>query len=99
MHQQYLWIWMRTGLVGLFALLALVGVALASAVRWSRRRAWDDQSWLGPAVLASGIAFAASATVGTYLTNPESIVVLMGVLALAYALRRELALNAKEATA
>jgi O-antigen ligase len=95
-HQQYLWIWMRTGLVGLLALLILVGLALASAARWSRKRVWDDQSWLGPAVLASGTALLASATVGTYLTNPESIVVLMGVLALAYALRRDLALDATE---
>jgi O-antigen ligase len=99
MHQQYLWIWMRTGLAGLLALLLLLGVALASAARWSRRRAWDDQSWLGPAVLASGTALAASATVGTYLTNPESIVVLMGVLALAYALRTELVTSRREASA
>jgi O-antigen ligase len=95
-HQQYLWIWMRTGLIGLLALLILVGLALASAARWSRKRVWDDQSWLGPAVLASGTALLASATVGTYLTNPESIVVLMGVLALAYGLRQDLALNATE---
>jgi hypothetical protein len=99
MHQQYLWIWMRTGLAGLLVLLILLGIALASAVRWSRRRAWDDQSWLGPAVLASGTAFVASATVGTYLTNPESIVVLMGVLALAYGLRSDLAKSEKAAPA
>jgi O-antigen ligase len=91
MHQQYLWMWLRTGLVGLFALLLLLAVALISAARWARRRAWDDQSWLGPAVLASSTAIAASANVGTYLTNPESIVVLTGVLALGYALRAELA--------
>lgn len=99
MHQQYLWIWMRTGLVGLLALLVFLCLALASAARWSRRGTWDDQSWLGPAVLASVIALAASATVGTYLTNPESIVVLMGVLALAYALREELAMNRTETVA
>jgi O-antigen ligase len=96
LHQQYLWIWMRTGLVGLLALLLLLGLALAFAARWSRRRAWDDESGLGPAVLASVTAFAASATVGTYLTNPESIVVLMGVLALAYALRSEAGADKRE---
>jgi O-antigen ligase len=96
MHQQYLWIWMRSGLIGLVSLLVLLGLALASAARWSRKRAWDDESWLGPAVLASGIALIASANVGTYLTNPESIVVLVGVLALAYALRSEAALGEQE---
>jgi O-antigen ligase len=99
MHQQYLWIWMRAGLAGLLVLLLLLGLALASAARWSRKRDWDDQSWLGPAVLASVIGLAASATVGTYLTNPESIVVLMGVLALAYALRAQLETSGRKVPA
>jgi hypothetical protein len=92
-------VWMRAGLAGLIALLILLGLTLVSAARWSRKRAWDDQSWLGPAILGSATAFIASSSVGTYLTNPESIVVLTGILALACALAKEMATESTKALA
>jgi hypothetical protein len=92
MHEQYLWIWMRAGLAGLLALLAALAFGLLNGLRWFRARWAADDGWLGAGVVVALVAQAASSNVGIYLTTPDSVVPLAGVLALAAVLRRELVL-------
>ena len=89
MHEQYLWIWMRAGLIGLLA-IATLALAIRNGMRWCRARQETDDAWLGVGVI-SVVAMAASANVAIYLTSPDSTVPLVGVLALAAVMRRDLA--------
>jgi O-antigen ligase len=91
MHEQYLWIWMRTGIIGLLALVAALALGIRNGARWFRAREGKDDAWLGAAIVISVVAMAASSNVAIYLTPPDSIVPLAGVLALAAVLRRQLA--------
>jgi O-antigen ligase len=91
LHQQYLWIWMRTGMIGLLSLLALLAFGVWNGARWCRARQGSDDAWLGAGIVTSLVAVAASSNVGIYLTPPDSTVPLVGVLALAAVTRRELA--------
>jgi hypothetical protein len=91
MHQQYLWIWMRTGIIGFLALIAMLVLGIWSGARWCRAKHGHDDAWLGAGVVVSLVAMAASANVGIYLTPPDSTVPLVGVLALAAVMRRDLA--------
>jgi hypothetical protein len=93
MHEQYLWIWMRAGIVGLIALLAMLAVGITTGVRWSRARAGEEDGWLGAGVIVALVALAASSNVAIYLTPPDSTVPLVGVLALAAYMRRQLTLG------
>ena len=90
MHEQYLWIWMRAGLIGLVALVAMLVFAILNGTRWCRTRSETD-GWLGAGVIVSVVALAASSNVAIYLTPPDSTVPLVGVLALAAVMRRDLA--------
>jgi hypothetical protein len=92
MHEQYLWIWMRTGIAGLLALLIALAFGLLNGLRWFRARSPADDGWLGAGVVVSLVALATSSNVAIYLTPPDSVVPLVGVLALAAVLRRELVL-------
>jgi O-antigen ligase len=92
MHEQYLWIWLRAGLVGLLALLTALAFGLWNGLRWFRARWAADDGWLGAGVVVALVALAASSNVAIYLTPPDSVVPLVGVLALAAVLRRELVL-------
>jgi hypothetical protein len=91
MHEQYLWIWMRAGIIGLLALVAALALAISNGAHWFRVRDGKDDAWLGAAIVISVVAMAASSNVAIYLTPPDSIVPLVGVLALAVVLRRQLA--------
>ena len=91
LHQQYLWIWMRTGIIGLLSLMTALAFGVWNGARWCRARHGRDDAWLGAGIVASLVAVAASANVGIYLTPPDSTVPLVGVLALAAVMRRELA--------
>ena len=91
MHEQYLWIWMRAGVVGLLALVVMLAFGIRNGARWCRARQGDDDAWLGAGVVVSVVALAASSNVAIYLTPPDSTVPLVGVLALAAVLRRDLA--------
>jgi O-Antigen ligase len=91
MHQQYLWIWMRAGIIGLLALVAALALGISNGARWFRARDGKDDAWLGAGIVISVVAIAASSNVAIYLTPPDSIVPLVGVLALAAVLRRQLA--------
>jgi len=59
--------------------------------RWCRARQAGDEGWLGAGIVVSLVAMAASSNVAIYLTPPDSIVPLVGVLALAAILRHDLA--------
>jgi hypothetical protein len=96
MHEQYLWIWMRAGLAGLLALLTALAFGLLNGLRWFRARRAADDGWLGAGVVVALVALAASSNVAIYLTPPDSVVPLVGVLALAAVLRRELVLLKRE---
>jgi O-antigen ligase len=91
MHEQYLWIWMRAGIIGLLALVAALALGIRNGARWFRARDAKDDAWLGAAIVISVVALAASSNVAIYLTPPDSIVPLAGVLALAAVLRCQLA--------
>jgi hypothetical protein len=90
MHEQYLWIWMRAGIIGLVALLAMLALGIVTGVRWCRARADEADGWLGAGVVVALVALAASSNVAIYLTPPDSTVPLVGVLALAAYMRRQL---------
>ena len=90
MHEQYLWIWMRAGLIGLMALIAMIVLGLVNGARWCRARQAQGDAWLGAGVVVALVALAASSNVAIYLTPPDSTVPLVGVLALAAVMRRDL---------
>ena len=91
LHNQYLWIWMRAGMIGLLALIAVLAFGVWNGGRWCRARHGKEDAWLGAGIVASLVAVAASSNVGIYLTPPDSTVPLVGVLALAAVLRHDLA--------
>lgn len=88
-HNQYLGLWLRTGLLGLAALLAALVLSIAYGTRWLREHEGDD-AWLGGGVIAGVTAIALSSVVGIYILNPSSAPVLAGLVALATVLRRDL---------
>jgi O-antigen ligase len=90
MHEQYLWIWMRAGIIGLLTLTAMLAFGIWNGARWCRARHGKGDAWLGAGVVVSLVAMAASSNVAIYLTPPDSTVPLVGVLALAAVLRRDL---------
>jgi len=90
LHEQYLWIWMRAGFIGLLALLTMLAFAVLTGIRWLRSRSENGDAWLGAGVIVSVLALAASSNVAIYLTPPDSTVPLVGVLALAAVMRRDL---------
>ena len=89
MHEQYLWIWMRAGIIGLISLIAALALGVWNGARWCR--SGKNDAWLGAGIVASVVAVAASSNVALYLTPPDSTVPLVGVLALAAVARRDLA--------
>lgn len=90
MHEQYLWIWMRAGIIGLGALIAMLAFGIWNGARYARARHGSDDAWLGAGVVVALVALAASSNVAIYLTPPDSTVPLAGALALAALLRRDL---------
>jgi hypothetical protein len=90
MHEQYLWIWMRAGIVGLLSLIVALAFGILNGARWCRARHGNDDAWLGAGVVMAIVALAASSNVAIYLTSPDSTVPLVGVLALAAVMRRDL---------
>jgi len=91
-HNMYLGLWMRAGLLGLIAFGAALSAGMLYAMRWCRKRQLDEQTWLGAGVLTSLVAISASSLVDIG-SDPEKMVPLMGVLALSATLAREMRLN------
>jgi O-antigen ligase len=88
-HNQYLGVWLRTGLLGLASLIAALVLSVVYGTRWLREREEED-AWLGAGVIAAATAFALSSLVGIYILNPASAPVLAGLVALATALGKDL---------
>jgi O-antigen ligase len=87
-----LWWWMKTGLVGLVAYLALMGATVFTALRTARR---DPDPRIRVAALGAGAAFAGlgvaelTATfVGSEVRTTVLVAVLLGLLASARQLER-----------
>jgi O-antigen ligase len=89
MHEQYLWIWMRAGMIGLISLMAALALGVWNGARWCR--SGKNDAWLGAGIAASVLAVAASSSVAIYLSPPDSTLPLVGVLALGAVVRRDLA--------
>lgn len=87
-HNQYLALWLRTGLLGLIAFVAALAVAVAYGTRWLRSRP-DEDAWIGAGVVTSVTAIAISSIVAIYLVHPTWAPVVAGLVALATTLRRE----------
>jgi O-antigen ligase len=88
MHEQYLWIWMRAGILGLISLIAALALGVWNGACYCRSGRPD--AWRGAGMVASIVAIAASSNVAIYLTSPDSTVPLVGVLALAAVTRWDL---------
>jgi O-antigen ligase len=88
-HNQFLGVWLRTGLLGLASLLAALVISLAYGTRWLREREGAD-AWMGAGVIAGVTALALSSLVGIYILNPASAPVLAGLVAFATVLRKDL---------
>jgi len=81
-HNQYLGVWLRDGIVGLAALLVMLRLGFRYGVRFSRH-ADDEHAWIGSAVVASVVATALSSIVGIFILDGSSSVIWLTVLALA----------------
>ena len=88
-HNQYLGVWLRTGLLGLASLIAAIVLSLVYGTRWLREYEGED-AWLGAGVIAGVTAVALSSLVGIYVLNPASAPVIAGLVALATVLRKDL---------
>jgi O-antigen ligase len=88
-HNQYLGVWLRTGLLGLASLIAALVLSVVYGTRWLRERE-DEDAWLGAGVIAGVTALALSSLVGIYVLNPASAPVLAGLVAFATVLRKDL---------
>ena len=89
-HNQYLGLWLRTGILGLAAFVTALCLAAVYGVRWLRQRADADDAWLGAAVVTSVTAFALSSVVAIYVIHAAWAPIVAGLLALAVNLQREL---------
>jgi O-antigen ligase len=91
-HNQYLGLWLRDGLLGLGAMIAMLLISFRTGVRFGRGN--DERRWLGSAVAGALVALSLSSIVGIFILEPSSSVIVMVLLALAAALRGELLASA-----
>lgn len=82
-HNGYLWLWLRLGIVAAGCFVVALFVAIRVGALWQRSAGESGETWLGSGLIASLVALMASAFVGTYFYEPNSVVFLMGLLALA----------------
>lgn len=80
-HQQYLGLWLRTGLLGLGAVLAALWLAFRAASREARRE--QSTRWIAAGAVASLIAIASGAWVAIYFFDTSSTLAIVGLLAVA----------------
>ena len=84
-HNGYLWLWMRMGLAFAILFILVLVAALRSGVRW-QRGANKQAAWVGSGLIAALVAVMSSAMVGSYFSEPNSLLFLMGLVALAASL-------------
>jgi O-antigen ligase len=81
-HQQYLGIWLRMGLPGLVAFLAVLWIAFRRATSVARRDHTDER-WIAAGAVVSLVALASGAWVATYFFETGSILPSVGLIAIA----------------
>jgi hypothetical protein len=62
---------MRTGLIGLLALVGSLALGIWNGARWCRARHGTDDAWLGAGVVVALVALVASSNAAIYLTPPR----------------------------
>lgn len=87
-HNQYLGLWLRTGLVGLVSFVSLLGLAIAYGTGYLRSRTEED-AWIGAGVITSLTAIAVSSLVAIYVIEPSWAAITAGLMALATNLDRD----------
>lgn len=81
-HNQYLELWLRTGIIGALAMIGLIGATCRIGYGLAQH------SWVGAAIVASAVAVAVSSIVGTYLLSVGSAVPIATLFAFAESERR-----------
>lgn len=81
-HNQYLGLWLRDGILGLAAMVVALLLAFSYGVRAGR-----NGHWLGYAVVAGVVAIALSSVVGIFILDASSSVMVVCLLAIASHLR------------
>jgi O-antigen ligase len=89
-HNQYLGVWLRTGILGFAGFVAALVLSALYGGRWLRQRRESEDAWLGAGVITAVTALAISSLVHIYVLHPSFAPVLAGVIALAAVLRRDL---------
>jgi hypothetical protein len=84
-HNQYLGLWLKTGLVGLIAWLTLVLGGIVTGIRVFRHGR-PSQTWLGAGVATSLVALSLSSLVAIYVLDVRGMFVFGGLFGLALAL-------------
>jgi O-antigen ligase len=82
-HNQYYALLLRVGALGLLSYLGMLGATVLVGMRLARRRPWNEESWLGAAIVAAVVGFAASSVVGIYVLDAGSTPAVAALLALA----------------
>ena len=93
-HNQYLGVWLRTGLLGLVGLLVAVVLAVVYGTSWLRTRGEEGDAWVGAGVVTAITGMAVSSLVAIYILHPSYSPVLAGLIALATVLRRDVGADA-----
>jgi O-antigen ligase len=88
-HNQYLGLWLRTGILGLASFLALLALSIGYGTHYLRSRPEED-AWIGAGVITSLTAIAVSSIVAIYVIELSWAAVTAGVMALAANLERDL---------
>ena len=69
-HNGYLWLWLRLGIVPAVAFIVALLAAVRIGVLW-QRHGESETSWLGSGIIAALLAMMVSALVGSYFSEPE----------------------------
>lgn len=87
-HNQYLGLWLRAGIVGLTAFVVALLIAVVYGTRWLRARPEED-AWIGAGIVTAVTSIAVSSIVAIYIIHPSWAPILAGLMALATTLQRE----------
>lgn len=85
-HNQYLGMWVRAGLLGMVSLIAIFAFGIFASIRNARAAPLDDE-WVDLALLGSLVAFGLSSVVDIVVLNPNNLTVLIGLIAIVSARR------------
>ena len=86
-HNEYVGLWLRAGLIGLLALVALLLVLIRRGSVWASERGSRDDAWMGAGLVCSTLTLVLSSFVGMYLSTGDSLMVFAFLVALAWSFR------------